>query len=53
MRASREHFRREERNLFPAVERALGLGVLSALGEAFKKASKAKTKGAQPARPAL
>ena len=41
MGAAREHFRDEERNLFPAVERELGLGVLSALGEAFKKATKA------------
>jgi hypothetical protein len=46
MRASREHFCAEERRLFPAVERALGLGVLNALGEAFKKASKARPKGA-------
>jgi len=46
LRASREHFRDEERHLFPVVERALGLGVLTALGEAFKKASKTKRKGA-------
>ena len=45
MDTSREHFRYEERNLLPAVERALGLGVLTVLGGAFKKASKAKTKG--------
>jgi iron-sulfur cluster repair protein YtfE (RIC family) len=48
MRASQAHFRDEERRLFPAVERALGLGVVTALGEAFKKASKAKTKRAHP-----
>ena len=50
MCASREHFRHEERDLFPVVERALGLGVLTALGGAFKRASKAKTKGARSAR---
>ena len=50
MRRSREHFRHEERDLFPMVERALGLGVLTALGGAFKRASKAKTKGARSAR---
>jgi len=45
MRAGRAHFRQEERELFPAVERALGLGVLSALGERFrKKGRKARTK---------
>ena len=49
MRASREHFRHEERELFPVLERALGLGVLAALGEAFKKASKAKTNGPRSA----
>jgi len=49
MGAAREHFRDEERNLFPAVERALGLGVLSALGEAFKKATKAKANVAERA----
>jgi hypothetical protein len=38
MLTSREHFRHEERNLFPAVARVLGLGVLAALGEAFKEA---------------
>ena len=47
LRASGEHFRDEERRLCPAAERALGLGVLTALGEAFKKAAKAKTKGAE------
>jgi len=47
LQASREHFLDEERRLFPEVERALGLGVLTVLGEAFKKASKAKTKGAE------
>ena len=48
MRASREHFRHEERDLFPLVERTLGLGVLSALGEAFKKkARKADAKRAK------
>lgn len=46
IRAAREHFRNEERNLLPAVERALGLGVLTALGGAFKKkAMRAKSKG--------
>ena len=50
VRASRQHFRREERHLLPAVERALGLGVLTALGEAFKKGSRANRKGAQSAR---
>ena len=49
MCTSREHFRHEERNLFPAVARALGLGVLAALGEAFKTASKAKRMGAHSA----
>jgi hypothetical protein len=49
MRASREHFRHEERDLFPLLEQALGLGVLTALSAVFKKASKAKTKRAQPA----
>ena len=47
LHASREHFRDEERRIFPVVERALGLGVLTALGEAFKKASKGKTKRTQ------
>ena len=47
LQASREHFRDEERRLFPAAERALGLGVLTALGKAFRKAAKAKTKGAE------
>ena len=47
MRAAREHFRDEERSLFPAVERALGLGALTALGEAFKKAPQAKAKRAE------
>jgi len=42
MNASREHFRQEERRLFPVVENTLGLGVLTALGEAFRKAPKAK-----------
>jgi hypothetical protein len=42
MRASRKHFRHEERMLLPVVERSLGLGVLTALGEAFKKTSGAK-----------
>ena len=46
--ASWRAFRDEERRLFPVVERALGLGVSTALGEAFKKAARAKTKGAQP-----
>jgi hypothetical protein len=46
MRAAREHFRYEERDLFPAVERALGRGALTALGEAFKNAPKAKANGA-------
>jgi hypothetical protein len=45
MRAAREHFRHEERDLFPVLERSLGLGVLAALGEAFKKAMKAKATG--------
>ena len=45
MRAAREHFRHEERDLFPVLERALGLGVLAALGEAYRKAVKAKTTG--------
>jgi hypothetical protein len=48
MRASRKHFSHEERRLLPAVERALGLGVMSALGGAFMRASKAKAKGAIP-----
>ena len=47
MDAAREHFRDEERNLFPAVERELGLGVLSALGEGFRKATKAKANVAE------
>lgn len=42
MLAAREHFRNEERILFPAVERALGPGALTALGEAYKNAPKAK-----------
>lgn len=46
MRASREHFCHEERDLIPVVERALGLCALTALGEAFKNASKGKRKGA-------
>jgi len=50
MRAGRAHFRHEERKLLPAVERALGLGVLTALGEGFKKkARKGKASGAQHA----
>ena len=46
MRVAREHFRNEERSLFPAVERALGLGALTALGEGFKKAPQTKANGA-------
>ena len=53
MGTAREHFRDEERNLFPAVERALGLGVLAALGEAFKKATRVKANGAEQAAPGL
>lgn len=49
MRASREHFRHEERELFPVLERALGLGALTALGEAFKKAPKFEANGAERA----
>ena len=50
LRAAREHFLAEERTLFPAVERALGPGALTALGEAFKKkAMKVKADGAKRA----
>lgn len=45
MRAAREHFRHEERDLFPVLERSLGLSVLAALGEALKKAMKAEASG--------
>jgi len=37
MLAARAHFLHEERNLFPVMEGALGLGVSTALGEAFKR----------------
>jgi len=40
MGASREHFRHEERVLFPMLERALEPGVLCALGKAFQKAAR-------------
>jgi hemerythrin-like domain-containing protein len=50
MRASREHFRWEERELFPVLERTLGLGVLAALGEAFSKATKIKANRTERAR---
>ena len=46
MGAAREHFRDEERRLFPAVERALGVGALTALGEAFMRAPEARAIGA-------
>ena len=49
MRASREHFDQEERKLFPVLERALGLAMLAAFGEAFKRATKAEAKRARPA----
>jgi len=45
MGAAREHFRHEERDLFPVLERSLGLGVLAALGEAYRKGMKAKATG--------
>ena len=45
MGAARAHFGNEERGLFPNVERTLGLPALTALGEGFKKAAKAKAKG--------
>ncbi len=45
MRAAREHFRHEERDLFPVLERSLGLGVLAALGEAYRQAMKARGTG--------
>ena len=53
MGGARTHFQQEERELFPELERALGMGVLVILGEAFKKAAKAKTKGRRSARPGL
>jgi len=53
MRASRAHFRDEERNLFPVLERALGPVALTVLGEAFKAGPKAKSKGTQAAALAL
>ena len=39
---ARTHFQREERELFPVLERALGLGALVILGEAFEKAAQTK-----------
>jgi iron-sulfur cluster repair protein YtfE (RIC family) len=39
---ARTHFLREERELFPVLERALGQGALVILGEAFTKATQRK-----------
>lgn len=47
--AAREHLHSEERDLFPVLERSLGLGMLAALGEAFKKTMKAKATGGRQA----
>ena len=53
MRASRQHFRHEERDLLPVLDGALGPGALTALGQAFKEGPKAKSKGTQQAPLAL
>ena len=42
---ARAHFQREERELFPVLERALGMGALTTLGQAFGKAAQAKANG--------
>jgi hypothetical protein len=42
LRATRAHFREEERKLFPALERELGVGSLRVLGRGFKKAARAQ-----------
>jgi iron-sulfur cluster repair protein YtfE (RIC family) len=49
--AARAHFHEEERDLFPMLEQALGLGVLAALGEAFQKAARAEVSGARARAP--
>ena len=46
---ARTHFQREEREIFPVLERALGLGALAVLSEAFAKATQTKAKGAERA----
>jgi hemerythrin-like domain-containing protein len=50
---ARAHFQREERELFPLLERALGSGALAILGEAFKKSAQTKAERAERVRPAL
>ena len=42
---------REQRDLFPASELALGLGVLTSLNAALGQATKAKAKRAEQAEP--
>ncbi len=49
MRASRERFRQEERDVFPVLERNLGWTALAALGEAFEEAPKTRPRGARQA----
>jgi hypothetical protein len=51
LRAARAHFREEERNLFPLLQRTLGLEVLTALGEAYEKAGGAKVSGREQGGP--
>ena len=41
---ARTHFQQEERELFPVLERALGIGALAILGEAFVKATQTKSR---------
>jgi hemerythrin-like domain-containing protein len=50
---ARRHFEKEERELFPVLERALGIGALAILGEAFVKATQTKSRRTGRAGPAL